>query len=209
MLDAVLALLFVFALVRGWRQGAVLQVAAFTGLALALLAGVWAAPGITGLFVTEPGPGAAFLTLAVLLVAALIGLTVAAGLGRRLHRAVHGAGVGRMDRAAGVGVGGVGFLLVVWLVSSMLAQGPIAALAQQVRGSAIVRGLDGALPLPPTFSAALRRCLTTRVSRRCLRGRAAGSRRRRYRRRRRRRYGRPPPPDSPAPCRSGRWAAVP
>jgi S1-C subfamily serine protease len=150
-LDAVLVLLFVFALVRGWRQGAVLQVAAFAGLALALLAGVWAAPGITGLFVTEPGPGAAFLTLGVLLVAVLIGLAVAARLGGRLHRAVHGAGagIGRMDRAAGVGVGGVGFLLVVWLVSSVLAQGPIPALAQQVRGSTIVRGLDGALPPAP------------------------------------------------------------
>jgi S1-C subfamily serine protease len=149
LLDAVLVLLFVFALVRGWRQGAVLQVAAFAGLALGLFAGVWAAPAITGLFATEPGPGTAFLTLAVLLVAVLIGLTVAAGLGRRLHRSVHGAGVGRMDRAAGVGVGGVGFLLVVWLLASMLAQGPIPSLAQQVRGSTIVRGLDGALPPAP------------------------------------------------------------
>jgi S1-C subfamily serine protease len=148
-LDAVLAFLFVFALVRGWRQGAVLQIAAFAGLALGLLAGAWAAPRIAGLVVTAPGPGAALLTLGALLVALVVGQAVGVAGGLRLHRAVHRSGVGRADRVAGVGVGGAGFLLVVWLLSSVLAQGPSSALAQQVRGSTVVRALDEALPEPP------------------------------------------------------------
>jgi S1-C subfamily serine protease len=150
-LDAVLVLLLAFAFVRGWRRGAVAQIAAFGGLALGLLAGLWAASGIARLVVTEPGPQVAFLTLGLLLVAMVVGQAVGMGVGARLHRAVHTAGVGRLDRAAGVGVGGVLFLLVVWLLSSVLAQGPIPALSQQVRGSAIVRALDGALPPPPAI----------------------------------------------------------
>jgi S1-C subfamily serine protease len=147
--DGVLALLFAVALVRGWRQGAVLQIGGFAGLALGVLAGAWAAPRITGLVVTGPGPGAAFLTLGVLLVALVAGHALGAAGGLRLHRAVHRSGVGRLDRAAGVGVGGAGFLAVVWLLSSVLAQGPVPALAQQVRGSTVVRELDEALPAPP------------------------------------------------------------
>jgi hypothetical protein len=61
-LDVVVALLLAAALVRGWRRGAVAQLAAFGGLTLGLVAGVWAASGISGLLVTEPGPEAAFLT---------------------------------------------------------------------------------------------------------------------------------------------------
>lgn len=148
-LDVVLVLLLVLALVRGRRQGAVLQLAAFGGLALGLLAGVWAAARITGLLVAEPGPWTAILTLGVLLLAVLICASVSVGLGRRLHRGLHRVGVGPVDRAAGVAVGGAGFLLVVWLLSSVLAQGPVPAVAQQVRGSAVVRALDGALPPPP------------------------------------------------------------
>jgi uncharacterized membrane protein required for colicin V production len=39
-LDAVLVLLLVLVALRGWRQGAVSQLAAFAGLALGLLVGV-------------------------------------------------------------------------------------------------------------------------------------------------------------------------
>ncbi len=148
-LDVVLALLFAFALARGWRRGAALQLGAFAGLALGLLAGAWAASRLAGLVVTGPGPGMAVLALGVLLVAVVIGQVVGAAGGSRLHRAVHRGGVGRVDRAAGVGVAGAGFLVVVWLLSSLLAQGPISALALQVRGSAVVRALDDVQPAPP------------------------------------------------------------
>ncbi len=149
LLDAVLVLLLASAFFRGWRQGAAVQLAAFGGLVLAVLAGLWAAPGIAGVFVTGPGPEAAFLTLGVLLVAMAVGQGAGVALGVRLHRAVHTAGVGRVDRAAGAGVGGALLLLVVWVLAGALAQGPIPALAEQIRGSAVVRALDAALPAHP------------------------------------------------------------
>jgi hypothetical protein len=50
----VLVLLLVYVLVRGWRLGAVSQVAALGGFALGLLLGAWAAPRIAAAFVAEP-----------------------------------------------------------------------------------------------------------------------------------------------------------
>jgi S1-C subfamily serine protease len=148
-LDVVLLLLVLYVSIRGWRQGAVSQIAAFGGLALGLLTGVWAGPRTAGLFVHEPGPGRALLTFGVLVVAMLIGQGIGVGVGLRLHRAVHRLGVGAIDRVVGVVVGALGFLLVVWLLSGVLAQGPFPGLARQIRGSEIVRALDGALPRPP------------------------------------------------------------
>jgi S1-C subfamily serine protease len=148
-LDAILVLLLGFALVRGWRLGAVSQITAFGGFALGLLAGVWAAPRITGLLVDEPGPGAALLTLGLLVTAVLIGHGIGLGVGWRLRHAARRVGVGKVDRAAGVGVGAAGLVLVIWLASAVLAQGPIPSLAQQVRGSEVVRALDEALPPAP------------------------------------------------------------
>lgn len=144
-----LLLLLVYVLFRGWRQGAVSQLAAFGGLALGLLAGMLVAPAISGLFVDEPGRSLALLTLVVLLVAMLIGQSIGARVGLRLHGAVHRAGVGTVDRVAGVGVGALGLVFVVWLLASVLAQGPFPGLAQQVRSSQAVQAVDAALPPPP------------------------------------------------------------
>ena len=148
-LDVVLVLLLGAVLVRGWRQGAVSQVGALGGFALGLLAGAWVAPRIIGAFAGEPGPGAAFATLGLLLVAVFIGQGVGAAVGVRLRAGAKRVGVGKVDHAAGVGVGLAWFVFVVWILSSVLAQGPIPVLAQQVRGSQVVRALDGVLPPPP------------------------------------------------------------
>jgi S1-C subfamily serine protease len=148
-LDAILALLLVVALLRGWRQGAVLQIAALAGLVLGLALGLWAAPLIAGRVTGKPGPETALLTLVVLLGAILLGQAITLRAGRRLYRAAERVGVERVDRAIGVGVGGVVFLLFVWLMSSALTQGPTPAIARQVNDSTIVRALDGVLPPPP------------------------------------------------------------
>ncbi len=148
-LDAVLLLLLVYVLFGGWRRGAVSQIAVFGGIALGLLVGMWAAPWIGGLFIDEPGSGLALLTFGVLVVTVLIGQGIGVAVGLRLHRAVDRLEVGTVNRAAGVGVGALGFVLIVWLLSSVLAHGPFPGLAQQIRGSQLVQALDNALPPPP------------------------------------------------------------
>ena len=73
-------------------------------------------------------------------------LNVLDGVVAVLHRAVHRTGAGRLDRAAGVGVGGVVRLLVAWLSAGVLAQGPSPALALQVRG-AVERAIAAGRPV--------------------------------------------------------------
>lgn len=148
-LDGVLLLLLVYVLFRGWQQGAVSQLAAFGGAALGLLVGLWLAPWVTGWVAGGPGPGAALVALLVLMVAVLIGQVVGVSIGLRLHHAAHRVGVGTADRAAGVGVGVAGLVLVVWLASGVFVQGPFPVIAQQVRGSQTVHVLERALPPPP------------------------------------------------------------
>jgi S1-C subfamily serine protease len=148
-LDVVLVLLFAYVLHRGWRQGAVAQIGAFGGLTLGLLTGLWAAPLVGRVLIDGPGTGAGLLSLGVVLVVMLVGHGLGTGIARRVRPVVHRAGLGALDRALGLGVGGLGLLLVVWLLSSVLAQGPFSGLTQQVRGSHVVQALDGALPPPP------------------------------------------------------------
>jgi S1-C subfamily serine protease len=148
-LDAVLLLLLVYVSFRGWRQGAVSQIAAFGGLVLGLLVGMWAAPSISGVFVDEPGRGRALLTLGLLFIAALIGQGIGVRVGLLLHRGLNRVGMSKVDRGAGVGVGAFGLVLIVWLLSSVLAQAPFSDLAQQIRGSQAIQALDAALPPAP------------------------------------------------------------
>jgi S1-C subfamily serine protease len=149
LLDVLLVLLLIYVVVRGWRLGGLSQITAFAGFAVGLLVGLWAAPWVVGLFTREPGPGVALVTLGLLLAAVLVGQGIGFDVGRRLRTAANRVGVGALDRAAGVAVGAVGLGIAVWLLSSVLGQGPIPALAQQVRGSQVVQALDETLPPPP------------------------------------------------------------
>jgi S1-C subfamily serine protease len=99
--------------------------------------------------VNEPGHGLALLMLGALLVAAVMGQHIGMRIGLRLHHAADRVGMDKVDQVAGVGVGAVGLVAIVWLLSSVLAQGPFPALAQQIRGSLAVQALDTALPPPP------------------------------------------------------------
>jgi S1-C subfamily serine protease len=148
-LDALFVLLLVYVLLRGWRQGAVSQVAALGGFALGLLLGVWAAPRIAAAFVSEAGPTTTAVTLVLLLVAVLVGQGIGVAVGLRLRRAAWRVGVATADRVVGVGVGAAWLVLVGWLLSGVLAQGPVPVVAQQVRGSEVVQALDRVLPRHP------------------------------------------------------------
>lgn len=151
LLDVVLILLMVYALVRGWLQGGVSQLAAFGGAALGLVAGAWASPRIAGLVIEEPGPTLALVTLGLLIVLVLLGQGIGFTIGIRLRRAADLAGIGAFDRIMGVGVGAAGLVLVIWLLSSVLVQGPFPTVAQQMQDSRVVGLIDDTLPPPPNL----------------------------------------------------------
>ncbi|GAA4871307.1 MarP family serine protease [Actinomycetospora straminea] len=148
-LDGVLVVVGLLALLRGWRQGALVALLSLGGLVLGLLAGAWVAPRVAAWFLDEPGAGTALLSLGLLLVAILVGQGIGLRLGLALRRGVVRIGAGPVDRVLGLGVGLAGTALVVWLLAGVLAQGPIPAVARQVQGSEIVGALDRSLPPRP------------------------------------------------------------
>lgn len=147
--DVVLVLLLLFAALRGFRQGAVSQVAAFGGAAVGMVVGAMAAPALAARFVSDPGMTLSLLTLGLLLLFVAVGQVIGVVVGSRLRRAVHTVGAGGIDRSLGIVVGIAGLVVTVWLAGSVLAQGPTPTLARQVRRSEIVAAISQTMPPPP------------------------------------------------------------
>lgn len=148
-IDLVLLLLLVLAALRGFRQGAMSQVMAFGGAAVGLVVGAMVAPRVAPAIVEQPGAALALLTLGLLLLSIAFGQALGVAIGMRLRRAVHVAGAAAVDRTAGIAVGMTGVLLTIWLLASVLVQGPLPSLAKQVRQSVIVGTVGDVMPAPP------------------------------------------------------------
>ncbi len=149
LLDVLLMVAFSYALVRGFLQGALSQMAAFAGSAVGLLLGAAAAPPLAAQVIDRPGATLALLTISLLAVFLVLGQAAGIAVGLRLRGAAERAGIGGLDRGVGILVGATWFVLVVWLTASVLTQGPFPSVAQQVRSSRVVAGLDAALPPAP------------------------------------------------------------
>lgn len=155
LLDLLLIVAFLVAAVRGFRQGALAQVAALAGSAAGLLVGAAVAPQAAAALIDQPGSDLALLTFALLLASFLAGQTIGLAVGARLQAVAHGAGAAGLDRAVGVAVGLLSVAVVVWLLGSVLVQGPVPLLARQVAGSRVVGAISQALPpAPDLFSRA-------------------------------------------------------
>jgi S1-C subfamily serine protease len=144
----------VFSVISGFRRGAALQVVTYTGLILGLIAGALIAPRLAGL-AEDPFAQATIALLALLLFAA-IGDAIGWLIGRRVWQAARQSRLGRVDAGAGSVVAGAAALITVWFLAFNLVQGPFPAVSKQIRGSAIVRGLDAILPRPPSLLAQVR-----------------------------------------------------
>lgn len=154
-LDAFLLALLVLAGLSGFRRGLALQALSFGGLLLGLAVGALVAPFAAGL---AESPAARATTAAVVLVA-LAGAGDAAGwlLGDRLRARARATRFGRADAIGGSAVAVVASLVAIWFLALNLANGPFPGVATEIRGSAIVRALDDALPQPPSLLAQVRR----------------------------------------------------
>lgn len=151
--DLVLVLALAAAAARGYRRGALSQVAAFAGLAVGLVIGASAAPGLAARLVTEPGRNLALATFGLLMVSLLAGQALGLVAGARLQAAARTAGIGAADRVFGVGVGVLSLVLAVWLLGSALVSGPVPELARQLSSSRVVAAIGQALPPAPNLFA--------------------------------------------------------
>jgi S1-C subfamily serine protease len=153
-LDLLLLVIVVVAGYTGYRRGLTLQAFGFGGLLIGLALGALLAPLVAGAL-DSPAARAGVVVLVVLAIAA-VGNAAGWFLGMRA-RAKTSSRFGRADAAAGSVVAVVASLLAIWFLALNLANGPFPGLSAEIRGSAVVRGLDAALPEPPSLLAQVRR----------------------------------------------------
>jgi S1-C subfamily serine protease len=156
-LDLVIVLLLVLSALNGYRRGAALQLTAYAGLLLGLIAGALLAPVVAG-FVESPLAQAA-VALTVLLVMAGIGDAIGWLIGSRFWVIARQSVLRTFDAVAGSLVAVLAVLLTVWFIGLNLANGPVAGLSREIRGSAIVRTIDDTMPRPPSLLASVRQFL--------------------------------------------------
>jgi S1-C subfamily serine protease len=154
-LDVVLLALVVLAGVSGYRRGLALQTFAFGGLLAGLAAGALIAPPIARL-AESPGAKAGIAAITLLVLAAA---GDAAGwlLGSRARERARSTRFGPADAVGGSMIGVLASLLAIWFVALNLVNGPFPTVASEIRGSSVVRALDGALPEPPSMLAQVQR----------------------------------------------------
>ena len=154
LLDIVILLLVGLSIVAGFRRGAALQVVTYTGLVLGLVVGALLGPSVARLG-DDPFLQAA-LALGTLLALAALGDALGWAIGRHVWAAARRSRLDPIDAGAGSVVAGAATLLVTWFLAFNLVQGPFPAVSEQIRASAIVRGLDVLLPRPPALIAQIR-----------------------------------------------------
>jgi S1-C subfamily serine protease len=157
LLDVILVVLLALAAYSGYRRGAILQVLTFGGMLIGLLVGAIVAPQLAKFF-TDPTTQAVVALVAFLAFAAL-GDVAGWMVGARIWQATRRTKIAAVDSAGGSVVAVIALLLATWFIALNLASGPFPALSRQIRGSAIVRTLDHALPEPPSLLGQVRQFL--------------------------------------------------
>jgi S1-C subfamily serine protease len=157
LLDGIIIVLLVLAAVNGFRRGASLQLSTYVGLLAGLVLGALLAPRVAGLASTAFAQAA--LALVVLLAFAAIGDALGWLVGTRIWVLARRSALGGVDSAAGTLVALVASLLAIWFIGLNLVSGPFASVSRQIRGSAVIRTIDAALPRPPSLLAEARQFL--------------------------------------------------
>ena len=161
LVDFLIIGLALFSAVRGWRRGFIGQIFEFGGGLLGLLAGLWLGARIAELVTDDAGIGRALISLVVVFVMMSIGQTLGYFLGFRMGVTARRINLGDANAALGAGTGVVVSVIVFWLVSSLLIQGPSKPVAKAINKSVILDGIHKALPRPPNVFAYVRQYLDT------------------------------------------------
>ncbi len=160
-LDLLIVVLVALSAYTGFRRGALLQLFAYGGLILGVLAGALLAPAVASQ--AQSDAVQAGIAIAVLLGMAGIGDALGWVAGTSIRARAHGLPVAATaDKAGGSAISVIGLLLVTWFLALNLVNGPFPQVNSEIRGSAVVRGLDAALPRPPSLPAEVRRFLNQR-----------------------------------------------
>ena len=146
LLDLVAIALIVVAVILGFRSGALPQIGgligALIGGAVAVLSLPWFADWLRDV---EPALRP-LIVMAGLLFAVAIGESIGSALGRRMAMALGTGVLSAADRVGGSIVGVAQAILIIWLMGSLVAIGPIPRLAEIAEDSTAVQTLAKVLP---------------------------------------------------------------
>ncbi len=148
-IDLITLIMIVFAVILGWRSGAIPQVAGLLGAIGGGVIAIFALP-----YLAEPlsliDPAYRPVVVLIGLVAAVaLGESIGSAIGRAAARQLGTGLLGTADRSVGSALGVAQVLLIVWLAGGLLVEGPIQKLAQAASRSTAVRTMAAILP-PPT-----------------------------------------------------------
>jgi S1-C subfamily serine protease len=144
LIDIVIVLLVLTFGINGYRQGFVVGVLSFAGFFGGSLFGLQVAPVVARQFIDPAVRVVA--ALGVVFGLAVIGQTLAGLLAARIRRLYERRSARIADDIGGAVVSVFAVLLVCWMVAVPMASAGVPGLAKQVRSSAIVRAVDGAMP---------------------------------------------------------------
>jgi S1-C subfamily serine protease len=155
--DLFVAALVIAGAAGGYRLGFLARALSWAGLAVGLLLTIRFLPDLVGLVpLPAADPNARLLVaIGVLVIGAFLGQGLGLLIGTRAHLAIPAAGR-PLDRVGGALAGGLGVLVVVWLLLPTIAQVP-GTVSLQARSSSVAQTLDAITPQPPDTLEALRR----------------------------------------------------
>ena len=143
----------------GYRLGFVRRVLSWSGLAIGLVIALLFVNDVAESLRGSPPRTRLLVALGFVFLVATVCQAIGLAVGNATHRRFApkvSPGVHRSDRVAGAIVGGLGVLVVVWLLIPALASSP-GWPAQAVRNSAVARAIDGIAPAPPAEAETLGR----------------------------------------------------
>jgi S1-C subfamily serine protease len=143
-LDLVLIVVAIAFAANGYRQGLVVGFLGFLGFLGGALLGVQVSPLVAER--VDAGVGRVLVALLVVFAIASLGQALAVVVGSALRRRLPGKRTRTADNLGGAVVSVLAALLVVWMVAAPLASAPVPWLASQVRRSAVIAGVDNAMP---------------------------------------------------------------
>ena len=147
--DLILLAFIAGAVVGGYRAGFVTRVISWIGLGIGVAAAVTFGPSVLEPLASAADPQIrALITIGLFLVAASLGATLGEIAGMKLRRLIPIGPIRMVDRAVGAVVGGLGVLVLLWLLLPALSEVP-GDVSAQVRESALARAVDRVAPTAP------------------------------------------------------------
>jgi S1-C subfamily serine protease len=146
LLDVILIVVIAAFAVAGYRQGFIIGVLSLVGFLAGVSAGAYIAPGISRTL-AKSATWQAFLAILVVFIMAVIGMTIASGIGVALRSRVIGRPATVIDSVGGATVNVLAVVVVAWLIGSFVGNSAaFPVVARQVRDSAVLRTVDRVMP---------------------------------------------------------------